>query len=233
MHRTTRYNQHHTPYPTPGVTFAAGCMVSHMSESSRPTLRERTRLAVQAELIDAAQGLFVEQGYEATTVDAIAEAVGLSKRSFFRYFGSKEDLVMGKYDAMRDQLKARLTARPADEPVWTALRRMFDDVIAYTSDRANRARMNELERIVSASPTLNAAYLQRLDQMQAEIARIVRDREHDAGRTRADTDPTPEALVGAAFACLSAARRLASRPGTAPFNELVDQAMSGLWTYRP
>jgi len=202
-------------------------------EPVRPSLRERTRLAVQAELLDVAQGLFVERGYEATTVDAIAEAAGLSKRSFFRYFGSKEDLVMGKYDALGDQLKARLIARPADEPVWTALRRMFDDVVAYTANQTNSARMVEMERIVSASPTLNAAYLQRLDQMQAEIARIVRDREHAAGRTRADTDPSPEALVGAAFACLSAARTLAARPGNPPFDELVDQAMSGLWGYHP
>jgi AcrR family transcriptional regulator len=207
--------------------------MSHVPQPSRPSLRERTRLAVQAELIDVAQGLFVERGYEATTVDAIAEAAGLSKRSFFRYFASKEDLVMGKYDAMGDQLKARLTARPADEPVWTALRRMFDDVVAYTTDQGNSARMGEMERIVSASPTLNAAYLHRLDQMQAEIARIVRDREDEAGRPRADRDPSPEALVGAAFACLGAARRLAALPGSPPFDELVDQAMSGLWAYRP
>lgn len=53
-----------------------------LSVPSRPTLRERTQLAVQAELIDVAQRLFVEHGYEATTVDA----AGLSKRSFFRYF---------------------------------------------------------------------------------------------------------------------------------------------------
>jgi AcrR family transcriptional regulator len=204
-----------------------------VSEPSPLSLRERTRLAVQAELIDVAQGLFVERGYEATTVDAIAEAAGLSKRSFFRYFGSKEDLVMGKYDVLGDQLKARLSARPADEPVWTALRRMFDDVIAYTADQTNNARMGAMERIVSASPALNAAYLQRLDQMQAEIAGIVRDREHQAGRPRAATDPSPEALVGAAFACLAAARRLAALPDNPPFDQLVDQAMSGLWAYCP
>lgn len=67
-----------------------------------------------------------------------------------------------------------------------------------------------MERIVSASPTLNAAYLQRLDQMQADIARIVHTREADAGRPCADTDPAPEAVVGAALACVTAARRLAA-----------------------
>ncbi|WP_171057995.1 TetR/AcrR family transcriptional regulator [Modestobacter altitudinis] len=202
-----------------------------MSEDSHLSLRERTRRAVQAELVDVAQRLFVEQGYEATTVDSITEAAGLSKRSFFRYFASKEDLVMGKYDLMGEQLQAGLTARPADEPVWTALRRMFDDVIAYTADTSNSARMDEMERIVSASPALNAAYLQRLDQMQSDLATIVRDREEQAGRPRAATDPSPEAIVGAAFACMAAARRTAIRFDDQSLPDLVDRAMSDLWTF--
>jgi AcrR family transcriptional regulator len=202
-----------------------------VAEHPHLSLRERTRRAVQAELVEVAQRLFVEQGYEATTVDSITDAAGLSKRSFFRYFASKEDLVLGKYDLMGEQLQARLAARPADEPVWTALRRMFDDVIAYTADKSNGARMDEMERIVSTSPALNAAYLQRLDQVQTGIATIVRDREERAGRPRAATDPSPEAIVGAAFACMAAARRTAIQFLEQSLSDLVDRAMAELWTF--
>ncbi|WP_138733204.1 TetR/AcrR family transcriptional regulator [Modestobacter excelsi] len=202
-----------------------------MAEDLHLSLRERTRRAVQAELVDVAQRLFVEHGYEATTVDSITEAAGLSKRSFFRYFASKEDLVLGKYDLLGEQLQASLAARPAEEPVWTALRRMFDDVVTYTGDRDNSARMEEMERIVSTSPALNAAYLQRLDQIQTGIATIVRNREAQAGRPRASTDPAPEAIVGAAFACMAAARRTATQFSDQPLDGLLDRAMTELWTF--
>jgi AcrR family transcriptional regulator len=188
------------------------------------SLRERTRRAVQAELVELAQQLFVDRGYEQTTVDAIASAAGMSKRSFFRYFASKEELVLGKYDLMGDQLVARLDARPDDEDLWTALRRMFDDVVAYTADRSNAARMGEMERIVTTTPALRAAYLHRLDGMQKDIADVVRKRAERAGHPFPDGDPSPVAIVGAAFACLSAART-ASASGGQPLEEAVDAAM--------
>lgn len=198
-----------------------------MVVSEPASLRERTRRAVQAELVDVAQQLFVDRGYERTTVDAIAAAAGMSKRSFFRYFASKEDLVLGKYDLMGDQLVARLAERPDDEPLWVSLRRMFDDVVAYTADRSNAERMGEMERIIAASPALRAAYLHRLDSMQADIADVLRMRAERAGRPIPDGDPSPLAIVGAAFACLSAART-ASITGGQPFDEAVDVAMQAV-----
>jgi AcrR family transcriptional regulator len=189
-----------------------------------PSLRERTRRAVQAELVDVAKRLFVEQGYEQTTVDAIAAAAGMSKRSFFRYFGSKEDLILGKYDLMGEQLLARLAERPDAEPLWTSLRRMFDDVVGYTTDRANAAATDELERIVSTTPVLHAAYLQRLHRIQSDIADVVRQRALRAGHPFHADDPSPSAIVGAAFAAVAAARAVSVAHGR-PFDAAVDAAM--------
>ncbi len=59
-------------------------------------VRERTRRAVRDELAQLAKDLFVEKGYDETTIDDLAAAAGMSKRTFFRYFASKEELVMGK-----------------------------------------------------------------------------------------------------------------------------------------
>src|SRR6266571_6185325 len=79
-------------------------------------VRERTRRAVRGELAQLAVGLFVEKGYDETTIDDLAAAAGMSKRTFFRYFASKEELVMGKYEVLGEQLAEDLSARPTDEP---------------------------------------------------------------------------------------------------------------------
>src|SRR3981189_1182042 len=91
-----------------------------------PGVRERTRLAIRKELAEARVRLFTERGFAETTAREIAAAVGVSERTFFRYFGSKEDVVLGVLDDLGIELAARMAARPADEPPFTALRRSFD-----------------------------------------------------------------------------------------------------------
>src|SRR6266536_5936036 len=81
-------------------------------------VRERTRRAVRGELAQLAVGLFVEKGYDETTIDDLAAAAGMSTRTLFRYFASKEELVMGKYEVLGEQLAEDLAARPAGEPIW-------------------------------------------------------------------------------------------------------------------
>ena len=203
------------------------------------SLRERTRRAVQSELIDAAQELFAQRGYEAVTVDEIAEAVGISRRSFFRYFGSKEALVLGKYDRQGESFAALLADRPAGEAPWAALRRMFDGVVAYISDPDLAVRAAELDRVIQASETLRAGYLERMERSQrlivAELVR--RERERGAagaatGHEAADATDASRALgyaavVAAAFAAMSAARGLAQEAGL-PLGEALDVALGAV-----
>jgi AcrR family transcriptional regulator len=197
-----------------------------MDHEEAPTpIRERTRRLAQTELTTVAQDLFVEQGYEATTVDQIAAAAGMSKRTFFRYFASKDDLVIGKYDLFGDRMADALDARPADEPVWQSLRRVFDVATGYVDDPHLRARNDAMDAIVRSTPQLNARYLEKLQRVQQLLVGRVAVR-----LTGTDTDPgdpRPAAIVGAAFACMQAARGayLASDQ-TAPFGTYLDQAMA-------
>src|ERR1044072_4048182 len=85
-------------------------------------LRQRTPRAVQAEIAGTAMRLFLEHGFEATTMEQIAGEIGISRRSLFRYFGTKEDIVLGDHAENGRTLRAALEARPADEPPWEALR---------------------------------------------------------------------------------------------------------------
>jgi AcrR family transcriptional regulator len=194
------------------------------SMGARLPLRDLTRRAVQAELISVAQQLFDEQGYEDTTVDAIATRAGMSRRSFFRYFASKEELVLGKYDLLGEQLVDALRARPGAEPLWSALQGMFQAVTAIAAPGAATETVHAIERVVDESPSLRAGYLYRLDTIQRNVIAEARDRAARAGTSYDPDDPTPEALVGAAFACMIAARAVAPRSELS-WAQTVERAM--------
>lgn len=190
-------------------------------------IRERTRRLAQTELTAVAQDLFVAQGYDNTTVDQIAAAAGMSKRTFFRYFPSKDDLVIGKYDLFADRMAEALDARPRNEPVWESLRRMFDITLDYVQDEHQRARNDAMDGIVRSTPQLYARYLEKMQRVQellvGRVAVRLNDDEHDPA------DPRPAAIVGAAFACMQAARQawFASDRSEA-FGSYLDDAMATL-----
>ncbi len=66
--------------------------------------------------------LFIEHGFDATTVDEIAEAAGIGRRTFFRYFASKNDLPWGDFDLLIAAMHAYLFAQPAEVPIRAAIR---------------------------------------------------------------------------------------------------------------
>ncbi|MGT2425065.1 mycofactocin system transcriptional regulator [Amnibacterium kyonggiense] len=75
-----------------------------------------------AELSHIGLELFISRGFDETTVDDIAEAAGIGRRTFFRYFASKNDLPWGDFDGLIRGMRAYLDALPADVPLLTALR---------------------------------------------------------------------------------------------------------------
>src|SRR5882672_6990293 len=116
-----------TAFVTVTVMLAWAAMKSTADPSPRSQgVRERTQAAIRRELAEAALRLFTERGFAETTAREIAAAVGVSERTFFRYFTSKEDVVLGVLDELGVALADRLAARPADEPPFVALRRSFD-----------------------------------------------------------------------------------------------------------
>ncbi len=164
-------------------------------------LRERKKLRTRAALVDAALDLFERQGFEATTVDQIAAAVDVSPRTFFRYFATKEDVILAYKQEQAEQIMTALRARPANEPIMTALRACADTVVAaYDDDRDDLDRLRRGALLVRRTPALLARALEReamLERMiTAEIAR----------RLRADpeTDLRPRLAVAVAIATMRA-----------------------------
>jgi AcrR family transcriptional regulator len=194
------------------------------SLNAPPTLRNRATRAVRAEIAAVAIRLFLEQGFEKTSVDQIAAEAGLSRTSFFRYFATKEDVLLGHLEELGQQVRDALAARPAEEPAWQALRRSFDLLIAerpaYPEDGLS------LRRLLRDTPSLHARQLGKQQGWQDLLAPEVARRLGVPGDAY---DPRPRALVAAALGCLNAAVDVwTDSGGTVSLPALVDQAMGAL-----
>jgi AcrR family transcriptional regulator len=93
-------------------TNGAGSGEAVSADVEAPGIRER--------LADAAFSQFHERGFDVTTVDQIADAAGVSRRTFFRYFKTKEDAIFPEHDRLRDTVAADLQRR-SSEPALTAV----------------------------------------------------------------------------------------------------------------
>jgi len=188
---------------------------------------------VQIELVDAAQDLFVANGFEQTTIDDIAHAVGMSRRSFFRYFSSKDDLALGRYEQWADRLEPAMAERPLGEPVWESLRRIFDRVVDLPTAVSSHERVVAMDRIVLSTTTLKAAYLQKLDRAQDRVVGVIGKRARLRGTPIDERDLATRAIVGAAFACLQAAHLATLAAGDpAAYGRALDTAMAAVTSGR-
>ncbi|MET8157987.1 TetR family transcriptional regulator [Sphaerisporangium sp. NPDC005289] len=156
-------------------------------------LRERKKHQTRLALIDAGFRLFLAQGYEATTVDQIAAAVEVSPRTFFRYFGSKEDLALDFTLEYDERINAALAARPEDEPPFTALTRAFREFVhAMESDAAEETeRFLRHRRVVDANPALLCTSFARMADIEQKLTVEIARRQG----TDPATDPRPRLLV--------------------------------------
>lgn len=187
-------------------------------------LRERTRNMVREELAQAALQLFVEQGFEATTVEQIAAATGLSRRSFHRYFSSKEDVFGQWFAETGRQLAAALASRPDEERPWFALRRSFDDLVQGMSERPQSLLIT---RMILHTPALHATHLQKHALWRDALADALQHRPSEDGRELGRF--AAAALVGAALAALDSAQtQWVSEDNEEPLGDLLDQAMSAI-----
>jgi AcrR family transcriptional regulator len=142
--------------------------MSSLSEADQPAvgLRERKKARTKAAIREHAMRLFREQGYQATTVEQIAEAAEVSPSTFFRYFPTKEDVVLtDDYDPL---IIAAFKAQPAELSPVAALRAAMREVFAGLP-----AEQVELERerqaLIMSEPELRAAML---DGLRATIQLI-------------------------------------------------------------
>lgn len=159
-----------------------------------------TRDAVRARIAETAINLFAEHGFDRVTVDQIAATVGISARSFNRYFPTKEDTVMGDAAAWGEFVRDAFAARPADEPVWASLCAAFDLMLAESE--VDQARQKLTMRVLISAPTLRARNLEKHLAWAQMLVPLVGDRLAGHGT---DVDVRAEAIVQASLACFDVA----------------------------
>ncbi|AGZ42249.1 acyl-CoA-like ligand-binding transcription factor [Actinoplanes friuliensis] len=142
--------------------------------SSLPTgLRERKKAKTRAAIRAHAMRLFDEQGYAATTVDQIAEAADVSQSTFFRYFPTKEDVVLA--DDYDPPMVAALRAQPADVHPIEAIRRSIREIYdQLTPDEWEQERRRQ--RLIRSVPELQARNTQQYTQIIGLLGAAVAER---------------------------------------------------------
>ena len=183
-----------------------------------PGLRERKKAQTRAAIQRQALRLFAEKGYEATTVEEIAAAAGVSHMTFFRYFPSKEDVVlMDDYDPL---LVSLISARPAGEPTIEKIRHACKEGLTriYAADSATLLARTQL---ILHTPALRTGLWEHGGENERMLVHAL------AGRTGQDEDDLRMRVVVAA--CLAAINTAilvwADGNGARELPDLIDQAL--------
>ena len=182
-------------------------------------LRERKKLATRRALHEAALRLVAERGLEHVSVDDIAERADVSPRTFFNYFSSKDDAVLGLDPEASAHQAAAFLARPADETPVQALRAVA------RSQAAEMATDTELWplrlKVIDSTPALLARLAAAFGEGERVLAAAIAERVD----SRPGVDAYPTLLAGVAgVAMRTALHRWLSSDFTAALPDLLDEA---------
>jgi AcrR family transcriptional regulator len=179
------------------------------------------------ELADAAGRLFVEKGYDATTVEDIVAEVEISARTFFRYFGSKEEVVATLWRYGIDEIVDELRMVPTDKPLQEAIRIAAGAQCRHAVD--NPASTRSFIHMVRETPALHARRMQEAYGQQQILSECIGER---LGKPA--NDLRVNLIAGAVVMAFSTAfdrwadtAPAVGDPGPAP---LVDKALAELST---
>jgi AcrR family transcriptional regulator len=151
-------------------------------KAARPGLWERKKARTRAAIRQHALRLFREQGYDATTVEQIAEAAEVSPSTFFRYFPTKEDVVL--QDDMDVLWAEAVRAQPPELSAMAALRSAMHSVFA----RMTPAELEQLRESAELSMSVPAVRARSLDEFARTIGIVARLAGERAGRDPGDIE---------------------------------------------
>ena len=155
-----------------------------MSER-KETLRDRRRRETREQIAEVGLRLFDEDGYDETTMDAVAAASGVAPRTLFHYFSAKDQILRHWLNSdFAEDLRPTLLAQPAEMPPVEAVRKTLLDLIARHDDE----RLRVVDRVLNSTAPLRASkqatFLEWEDELNSALLERYPDDERD-GRMRA------------------------------------------------
>ena len=183
------------------------------------SLRERKKAATRQALHDALLRMAVARGYDAVTLDAVADEANVSRRTFSNYFASKEEALLYGDRVRVGQLLDEVRGQPAGVPAWTALRQATRALFADL-DQVDPTWLVQV-RLVRRHPALLAYQIATHTALEHDLADEI------AKRTVADDDPVRPRVMAATF--LAALRTglaiWCERPQDRSLSATIDHAM--------
>ncbi|MEU0523159.1 TetR/AcrR family transcriptional regulator [Streptomyces niveus] len=150
-------------------------MTASRGRTGRPPLTEARRTEIRREIARAAVDLFVSQGVTSTTGEQIGRAVGLSARTVWRYFPSKESCVTPLFSEGIDSITAFLREWPPGQSLQEAMDRWLVAETGITGG-PDRATVGALVRLTRTEPGLRAVWLQTYDEAEPAFGRALAER---------------------------------------------------------
>ena len=183
-------------------------------------LRERKKLRTRALIQKEALRLFLEKGFEATTIEEIAEAAEISPSTFFNYFPTKEEVVF--QDELDPLILAAFNAQPEGTHPIRALRDSMKTVFGQLTAEQDNV-MRQRISLMSSTPALRSAMLTQFADLVDQIAELI------AGRVgREPTDFAIRNLAGALLGVMMSALLIAASNPRADMIDVADRAMAHL-----
>ena len=167
-----------------------------MEKSLRSQKQDLVRDAIYA----AAISLFTEKGFEQTTVEEVAQSAGVSRRSFFRYYASKDDLLAQNVLNYGTALVGAVKLCPQGMSTFEMLQKTVEAGVMYTNSRLRLTR--QVIEIASRSTAARQAHLSRMMDVEDGLADAFAGRSKKANRD----DMEPRLLAGVTVAIMNAAQ---------------------------
>lgn len=190
----------------------------------RSSARGRPEATTHAEIEQAAFELFTERGFNRTTLEAIAERVGVGRRTLFRYYQSKNDIPWGQFDQTLAHFRNLLANQADDIPVHLAVHRAVVEFNRFPSDASPPHRDRML--LILTTPELQAHSVLRYAEWRRVIVEYVAAR-----LALPTTDPLPLIAGHVSLALALSAYEIWLDAPDVEVTAVVDETMASLASY--
>jgi len=189
------------------------------------SIRDVGRRAIRHQISDAALARFKSNGFHETTVEHIASDVGMSTRTFFRYFKSKDDVLLEAIYTFRERFLTSLKSNLQTANMWDALGAALEVGLLDCFDPAQDRRNREMHTLIRSTPALLARELEVFEKLQAEVLSLFAPQAASLGVA------TVNAVIGSAFACYHSSK--AHLPNDATIEGAADSLQKLMDALRP